>query len=86
MTPYSDNSLRDLQRYNLVTHFVCARCGTNLRLSYDTPKKDAGIDNITGAQKVDNFIAIHPCVKCYGDATKPLALLKEALGSLELPK
>lgn len=54
-------------------------------LSYDAPRTTAyhpeASDGITGAAKVVQNVAIHPCAKCYGDAVRPLELLKAALAS-----
>ena len=76
---------KDSMRFNLVTNFVCAKCGGPLMLSYDAPRTRAyhpeASDGITGAAKVVQNVAIHPCAKCYGDAVRPLELLKAALAS-----
>lgn len=79
----------DMIRYNLVTQFCCAKCGALLMLSYDAPKTsidDIKNDGITGAAKVNQKIAIHPCEKCYGEAMHPLNLLREAIGITNSPQ
>ena len=74
----------DSMRYNLVTTFVCAKCGNKLALSYQAPRGDEYApeknDGITGAAKVEQRVAIRPCSKCYAEATKPIEALREALG------
>lgn len=70
-------------RKSLVTQFVCASCGDYLSLSYDKPKHPSnslqGEDySITGACKVDNVIAVHPCERCFGEVKRPM----EALGQI----
>ncbi len=74
---------KDIVRYNLVTSFVCAQCGNKLALSYQAPKtieyEPEKSDGITGASKVEQHIAIHPCAKCYGAAIRPLEALRDAL-------
>lgn len=73
----------DCMRYNLVTKFSCAICGSPLRVSYAKPKAldlhPEANDGITGAAKVEMTISVHPCDKCYKDAVRPLHLLSEAL-------
>jgi hypothetical protein len=75
-------NLSDSSRYNLVTNFRCSVCGNKLMLSYDKkqgdyePEKD---DDITGANKVEVSIAIHPCEKCYSAATEPIETLRKIL-------
>lgn len=82
-------STKDFCRYNLVTKFVCAQCGTQLMLSYAVPKENFGEseievdDRITGAAKVENRIAIHPCGKCYREATEPLEYLRKAVAAAQ---
>jgi hypothetical protein len=47
----------------LVTKFVCAKCGANLKLADDTPKNAgqyAGGEP-TGATMVQQLMAIEPC-------------------------
>lgn len=82
------SSRGDSMRYNLVTQFVCAECGTQLSLSYTVPKPPEDQpydpfavrdDRITGAAKVENKIAIHPCAKCYGEAIGPIEAIRNAL-------
>jgi hypothetical protein len=50
-------------RQFLITKFVCSKCGENLELTYDVPK-NAGSHasgEPTGADKVEQLIAIEPC-------------------------
>ena len=74
---------QDFMRYNLVTSFVCVQCGNKLALSYNTPKsgdyETQKNDGITGAGKVEQRVAIHPCEKCYGEAIRPLEAIRDAL-------
>lgn len=75
----------DNMRYNLVTQFVCAQCGTTLAMSYTAPKAaydSSTEDHITGAAKVEQRLAIHPCRKCYGEAIAPLEALRSALKAI----
>jgi hypothetical protein len=77
----------DYGRNYLVTSFVCAKCQTVLTLSYNVSKGHKYVnDGITGGNKVDNQIAIHPCEKCYSEATKPLELIKQAMNMVTEPK
>ena len=67
----------------LVTKFVCAKCGSNLSLTYDMPKTVGGLSSYergepTGADMVNNFIAIEPCSAC----AKPLEKMVDALKTL----
>lgn len=59
--------MNNFGRHHLVTKFVCAKCGELLNLSYDMPKKKGCgdcADGITGASKVEAYIAIEPCSGC----------------------
>ena len=67
----------------LITKFVCAKCGSNLSLTYDIPKSVGGLSSYergepTGAHMVNNFIAIEPCATC----AKPLEKIVDALKAL----
>lgn len=69
----------------LVTKFVCAKCGSNLSLTYDMPKTVGGLSSYergepTGADMVNNFIAIEPCATC----AKPLEKIVDALKTLNV--
>jgi hypothetical protein len=81
--------MSNFSRYNLVTKFVCANCGKFLCLSYEAPdlgdyEQDSGTrDNITGADKVENRIAIEPCKTCYSKAREPIEHLRAALKGAE---
>jgi hypothetical protein len=65
-----------MKREFLITKFVCAKCGTNLQLSYDKPKSAGSyIDGEpTGAAMVQNLIAIEPC----DVSMEPLEAMKKA--------
>jgi hypothetical protein len=70
-----------MSRQFLVTKLVCARCGTNLNLTYDVPK-GAGqhaIGEPTGAYMVHQLVAVEPCQSC----EKPLRDLQRALATLK---
>lgn len=80
---------KDAMRHHLVTSFICAKCGGLLSLSYETPKSISGSyvsDGVTGAAKVENQIAVHPCDRCYSAVTKPLLALRDALSTLTTAK
>jgi len=69
-----------MSRQFLVTKMVCARCGSNLNLTYEMPKP-AGSHapgEPTGADMVEQKVAIEPCDACLA----PLRRLQEALESL----
>lgn len=80
---------QDNSRYNLVTKFICAKCGEQLTMSYSAPAAKAtgynrdAEDGITGALKVENRIAIHPCRKCYSDAVAPMDAMRKALAAVQ---
>lgn len=64
----------------LLTKFVCARCGNNLKLTYDIPK-NAGTyspGEPTGADMVASLIAIIPC-HC---EIKPLEQMRAAIKAM----
>ncbi len=64
-------------RTNLLTKFVCSKCGENLTLTYDVPKSTKCIEGEpTGAAMVQYVIAINPCTKC-------LRPLKEIQGAIK---
>lgn len=69
-----------MTRQFLVTKFKCAACGGLLNLSYEAPNK--GIDHAegqpTGAEMVEQFIAIEPCFQCM----KPVNEVRQALKTL----
>ena len=60
----------------LITKFVCAKCGSNLHLTYDVPKVvgQYADGEPTGADMVLHIVAIEPCEKCM----KPLEELRAA--------
>lgn len=70
-----------MSREFLVTKFVCATCGTNLNLSYEKPKSAGQYvkGEPTGADMVQNLIAIEPCKTCL----HPLEVMKAALKGIQ---
>lgn len=47
----------------LLTKFVCSECGSNLELSYASPKANEYAEGQpTGAEMVDQKVTIEPCV------------------------
>ena len=75
---------KDRQRFNLVTSFVCYRCGNKLELSYDSPQKGGDFqpeadDGLTGQSKVALVITVHPCEKCYNELSAPIETLRRIL-------
>jgi hypothetical protein len=76
--------MKDFGRTHLVSVLVCTDCGNPLNASYDKPKSGGQFDgSITGAAKVEQVIAIHPCEHCLGAARRPLRLMREALKSFD---
>jgi len=82
----------DSMRYNFVLAARCAKCGSPVRFSAGVKVKDwappaeyipEASDGITGMAKVSETLYLHPCDKCYGEATRPLEALREALGALK---
>lgn len=85
MNPGKDDAMRT----HLVTKFICAKCGNSVKLSYEEPKVDSFDrevvnDRITGAAKVDQSVYLHPCQKCYGEATAPIEALRQVLGVIKI--
>lgn len=73
-----------MSRQYLVFKPVCAKCGSNLDLSYDVPKGAGGyaLGEPTGADMVEQLLAIEPCAKCMEPlhrARKAMAMLMEDL-------
>jgi hypothetical protein len=60
----------------LITKFVCARCGGNLKLTYDAPKSAGrhADGEPTGAAMVQQIVVIEPC-KC---TTQPIDEMRRA--------
>jgi len=60
----------------LITKFVCSTCGSNLQLTYETPKGAGRYaeGEPTGAAMVQQTVAIEPC-EC---ATRPLEEIRHA--------
>ena len=69
-----------MSREFLVTKFVCAACGQNLSLSYDLPTKQSNHakGEPTGADMVEQRIAVVPCQSC----AAPLQQVRDALAVL----
>lgn len=71
----------DYQRVSLVTRFICAKCGNQLRLSYTNPEKVI-LDKLSrepqGAYAREEIITIHPCENC----EKPIRDFKKALATI----
>lgn len=64
----------------LITKIVCSKCGSNLQLTYDTPK-GAGRHadgEPTGAAMVQQVVAVEPC-EC---STRPLEEMRRAARTL----
>lgn len=66
-----------MNREFLVTKMVCAKCGSNLGLSYDIPRGagQCSSGEPTGAAMVQQLVAVEPCGPCMA----PLKKLQEAL-------
>ncbi len=79
---------KDSMRYNLVMKFVCVKCGSQMRITYDDipktrpyqPEADSGI---TGAAAVNQMVRIHPCDPCYLAVTAPMKALSNAMQAAE---
>jgi hypothetical protein len=69
-----------MSRDFLVTKFVCAKCGTNLSLTYDVPTHAGSYSQgePTGATMVEQLVAVDPCEKCL----KPLEQVRSAISIL----
>jgi hypothetical protein len=66
-----------MKREFLITKFVCAACGNNLKLTYDLPKgagRFCADGEPTGAAMVQQLVAIEPC-EC---KTRPLEEMRNA--------
>lgn len=70
-----------MSREFLVMKMVCANCGSNLSLSYETPKKisNHAQGQPSGAYMVEKMVAVEPCRPCM----EPLRRLQEALATLK---
>lgn len=69
-----------MTRQYLVLKPVCAKCGSNLNLTYDVPK-GAGQHaqgEPTGASMVEQLVAIEPCERCM----EPLHRARKAMAAL----
>lgn len=68
----------------LLTKFVCSKCGSNLRLTYDVPKAAGQYaeGEPTGANMVHQLVAIDPCEKCAPPIPKIKAALMHLLESI----
>lgn len=58
----------DSSRHFLITNFRCAKCGHRLTLNYEVPREVVDVyENLhqpTGADMVENTVAINPCKTC----------------------
>lgn len=78
-----------MSRYFLVTRFRCAACGTNLDLAVNSeitlkePYHPEASDGITGADKRESNIYLHPCLTCLNKYTAPLNALKMAIEAIK---
>jgi hypothetical protein len=68
-----------VSREFLVTKFVCAKCGHNLTVTYDAPKKNDRYSDgePTGAAMVKQLVAIEPCTTCAAPAKNFVKALHE---------
>jgi hypothetical protein len=77
---------KDYSRKFLVTTFHCAKCGAPLNLTYEKPTKNLHNgyvnDGITGADKVENLIYIHPCEVCVDRLEEPIKALQAAFKTI----
>ena len=66
-----------MTREYLLTKFVCAKCGSNLEITHDTPGASGkyATGEPTGASVVNQLVAVKPCQPC----AEPLARLRNAL-------
>jgi len=64
----------------LITKFVCSKCGSNLKLTYELPKGSSQHTDgePTGAAMVEQRIAIEPC-QC---VQRPLNDVRHAVKAL----
>lgn len=76
--------MSDEMRTHLVTRFVCAKCGSNLRLSYNHPKKIEFLTGTpTGASTVETKIMVYPCETCLQPGAKLRAAVQTLLQTVE---
>jgi hypothetical protein len=70
-----------MSRHFLITKFVCAKCGALLNLASETPKFCGRYaeGEPTGAQMVEQFVAVEPCAPC----AAPLEIVRDALRALQ---
>lgn len=66
----------------LITKMVCSKCGRNLQLTYDLPKKlsDYAEGEPTGAHMVQQMVGIEPCRTCMAPLEEMRAAAKVLLG------
>ena len=69
-----------MNRQFLVTKMVCAKCGSNLNLTYDVPKQAGRYvqGEPTGAAMVEQLVAVEPCMTCM----EPVVAVQTALALL----
>lgn len=71
-------------REHLVMRANCAKCGGGVRFTCEQQPAWKPVDSdtgITGAAQATMRFAVWPCQKCYGDAMRPLNLMREALSA-----
>jgi len=69
-----------MSRQYLVFKPVCAKCGSNLNLSYEVPRAAGqhAEGEPTGASMVEQLVAIEPCERCM----EPLHRARKAMAAL----
>lgn len=67
----------------LITKMVCAKCGSNLQLTYDAPKGAGRYADgePTGAATVQQVVAVEPCQKCLAPLEELRAAAKVLFGA-----
>jgi hypothetical protein len=74
----------DWMREHLVMRANCAKCGGGVTFTCEPQpawKPGDSDTGITGAAQATMRFAVWPCRKCYGEAAKPLAMMREALAA-----
>lgn len=69
-------------RQFLITKMVCAKCGSNLQLTYDTTKGAGRYADgePTGADMVQQIVAVEPCHKCMAPLNEMRAAVQTLMG------
>jgi hypothetical protein len=70
-------------RQFLITKMVCAKCGSNLQLTYDAPKGAGRYADgePTGADMVQHVVAVEPCEKCMAPLEELRAAARVMVGA-----